>query len=138
MRVGRGLLAALAVLVVFAAGYLVGRGQRPGVQLPALPEAAPPCPPVEPEVFGPEQVPAFADTMDRLLEDLDRRVDELRRRPGNEPAGFEHAYRYYGQVRDGLRALAGLEDPDSIAEARRRVVLSYRAALKVLQVVGGD
>jgi len=138
MRVGRGLLAAGVVLVAFAAGYLVGRGQSPRIRprFPTLADTVLFCPPLQLDSFDTADVPVFTDTMDRLLADLDRRIAELRARPGKEPANLEHAYRYYGQVQDGLRRLAGLVDPDSVAEVRRQVVLSYRAALKVLQVAG--
>jgi hypothetical protein len=139
MRVSRGLLAAGVALAIFVAGYLVGSGRtaRPGSGLP--PGTVPASPVLEPDSFGPQLVPAFADTMDRLLEDLDRRMEELRRRPGDGSASLEHAHRYYGQVQDGLRRLGSLTDPDSIAAVRRQVVMSYRAALKVLQVAsGGD
>lgn len=136
MRVGRGLLAAGVVLVSFVAGYLVGRGQSPRIRprFPMLADTALACPPLQLDSFDPEQVPVFTDTMDRLLADLDRRMAELRTRPGTEPANLEHAYRYYGQVQEGLRRLNTITDLDSIAAVRRQVVVSYRAALKVLTV----
>lgn len=140
MRIGRGLLAAGVVLVSFVAGYLVGRGQSPRIRprFPVLSDTAPACPPLQLDSFDPGQVPVFTDTMDRLLADLDRRIADLRGRPGSDPVNLEHAYRYYGQVQDGLRRLGNLTDPSSIAEVRRQVVMSYRAALKVITVAAAS
>jgi hypothetical protein len=140
MRIGRGLAGAAIVLVVFAAGYLVGRGQRPRVRmaldLPAGTTFV--SPPVELPVFGPEQVPAFGDTMKQLLADLDRRIAARRADSGPGPVGLEHVYSYYGRFCDALRRLQHLSDPDSMPEARRQVVMNYRAALKALQSAAGD
>jgi hypothetical protein len=131
VRFGRGLAAAVFAVVVFTAGYLAGRGRRP-VSVPALPAAdtAPGSRPGGLEALGPLVVPAFDDTMELLLADLDNRIAALRAK--SAPGGLEHVYSYYGRFHDARCRLRRLADPDSVAATRRQVVLYYRAAAKAL------
>ncbi|MFO7676494.1 MAG: hypothetical protein R6X12_09290 [bacterium] len=135
MRVGRGLAGALVVAAVFAAGYLVGRGQRPaGAPVLMNPDSVPGFPRGGLEAHGQEGEPAFADSVELLLADLDRRIAALHGDAGTADAGFEHIYVYYGRCRDGLRRLRLVSEPDTVEAIRRQVVAHYRAAERALRL----